>query len=182
MTSQGRACSCAGSTRMHMHAPANAHMYASALVLRDGGGHGRRERSLVGVECSVVVEAVALGNQGPWGRRRRAVARDWPWRALGCGPLSGGGDHSLGRRWGLGSLCGARTARRCKMFSGTRGRDSSLVGTGIFCPLAQSRSVWCARFCTYAVCCTQSLWHPQTFEYFSYFRKLISCDGACTTG
>lgn len=40
----------------HMHAPAKAQMYASALVLRDGGGHGRRERSLVGVECSVVVE------------------------------------------------------------------------------------------------------------------------------
>jgi hypothetical protein len=55
---------------MHMHAPANAHMYASALNLRDGGGHGQRERSLVGVECSVVVED---GERGRGAGKSRAM-------------------------------------------------------------------------------------------------------------
>ena len=99
VASQGRA-SCVGSTRLHMHAPANAHMHASALVLRDGGGHGRRDgrRTFCGGEDGD--EPGALGMQGPWGRRQRADARHRPLR--GYGPLSGGCGHSSVTLLGVG--------------------------------------------------------------------------------
>ena len=133
VASQGRA-SCVGSTRLHMHAPANAHMHASALVLRDGGGHGRRDgrRTFCGGEDGD--EAGALGMQGPWGRRQRADARHRPLR--GYGPLSGGCGHSsvtllgVGGAWFLVALSPRCISWCCEL-----------------CPFALSRSVWCAGFC-----------------------------------
>ena len=131
VASQGRA-SCVGSTRLHMHAPANAHMHASALVLREGGGQGRRDgrRTFCGGEDGD--EAGALGMQGPWGRRQRADARHRPLR--GYGPLSGGCGHSsvtllgVGGAWFLVALSPRCISWCCELCPFARSRCLDLYG------------------------------------------------------